>query len=369
MYVLIRPQSACAGVIVPKKPRKNEPPKRCISSSHTLAGATIKKGMRLEGKNLFDTQSTLHRRKLIFGAGATVLSAGVTGINLGRSRAIQTSATPREAPELVTVPFPFIPDEHAVQLREEYREARLWHDKTIVVFGADLKDGEPHFQTAEALAAIRRKNPNAEIISGLRTGRNVRTMHSDKNTLLETKRKILSRIRENHGTPTTTLFTAHGGPAGIQLGTYTDNGETVGVYITPDEIADSYAPKYRSMGARLTARRAPDILALVNCGSGNIADEFMTSLQRAEIEQEPQRDLSSFQPTLPITFSASTAEEVSYINQLLFEMTEHDTVGEMYASANRIGGLQYSNPGIRVPDTETGVPVIVGANDASSRFA
>ena len=327
--------------------------------------------MRLESRNYFDTQSILQRRKLIFGGGATILFAGIIGLNLARPRAVQTSAALRALPETETPLFPFIPDERAVQLREAHREARLWHQKTIVVFGADLKEGSPQFQTDEALTAVRRKNANAEIISGLRTDRTTRTFYSSKNSLLETKRKVLARIRENHGTPTTILFTAHGGPSGIQVGTYRDREteEVVSVYITPDEIAEAYAPKYRSMRARLTARRAPDILAFVNCSSGNIADDFMTSLQRAEIAQEPRRDLPSFQPTLPITFSASTAEEVSYINQLLFEMTEHDTVGEMYASANRIGGRQYSNPGIRVPDTETGVPVIVGVNESAPRFA
>lgn len=370
MYVLIRPQNACAGVIVPKKPRKNEPPKKCISPSLFTGGVTIKKEMGLEDKNFFDTQTILHRRRFIFAGVSVGISAGITGFNLRRPRAEQTSATLTEIAEPDMVPFPFVPDERAIQLREAHRDAQLWHQKTIVLFGADLKDGGPHFQTSEALRAVRGRNAHAEIISGLRTDRRQNVVPANKATLMATKERVLSAIRENHGTPTTLLLTAHGGPSGIQLGTYmnSETNEETHVFITPEELANAYARKYRSMRARITARQSPDILAFVNCSSGNIAEKFMTRLQEAEIEQEPRRDLRTFQPTTPITFSASTAEEVSYINQLLFEMVEHNTVGEMYASADRIGGRQFSNPGIRVPDIETGVPVIVG-EEGGPRFA
>ncbi|MBY0539395.1 hypothetical protein K2P56_03115 [Patescibacteria group bacterium] len=328
--------------------------------------------MRHEGKNFFDTQSILHRRKVLIGAVGVVATAGITGVHLGRPRAVQTSATldVLSEPEQI-MPSRFLLDKHAAGLREAHREAQLWHDTTIVVFGADLKDGRPQFKTEEAVTAIRRRNPRAECISGLGTDERNGVVPASKDSLITTKERILSMIRNNHGTPTTILFTAHGGPLGIQLGTYVnaETGQQERIHITPEELAHAYAPKYRSMRSRMLARQSPDILAFVNCSSGNIAGEFMTELQRAEREREPRRDLRSFQPTTPITFSASTAEEVSYINQLLFEMTEHTTVGGMYASADRIGGRQFSNPGIRVPDTETGVPVVVGANDSGTRFA
>lgn len=329
--------------------------------------------MGLEDKNFFDTQLTLHRRKLLLTAGAAI------GIPLGTAitsrflmpRATLTSSLPRGDISTPDVPPPFNATLRDLELREEYRSARLWHPRTVALFGADLRDGQPIFQTEEAERAIKARNRGAILLSGLVTNPINRTRFADRESVLKAKHRALTCIAESGSTPTTLLLTAHGGPTGIQIGEYLDkkSGEIQYVYITPDELAGAYATKYRGMGARLMARQRPDILAFVNCASGNIAEEFLTALQRAEIEQEPRRVLSAFKPTTPIIFSASTGAEISYINQLLFEMTEHETVGGMYQSADRIGGRQYSNPGIRVPDPETGRPMIVGANDANERFA
>lgn len=329
--------------------------------------------MGLEGKNFFDTQSILHRRKLLFTAGAAVgIFAGAAATSRFLiPRATLTSATPREDLEVEEAPPAFNADARALELRGHYQTARLWHPRTIAVFGSDLREGSPVFQTPQAVQAVRARSKNAVVVSGLVTDPRNRTRYADKDSIRKAKQRALHAIAEGGRTPTTLLLTAHGGESGIQIGQYVDksSGEIHSVFITPEELADAYARKYRGMGARLAARQSPDILAFVNCASGRIAEEFLTALQRAEIEQEPRRVLHAFKPTAPIIFSASTGDEISYINQLLFEMSEHETVGEMYASADRIGGRQFSNPGIRVPDTETGAPVIVGSSDSNTRFA
>lgn len=300
------------------------------------------------------------RRNLLIAGGATTLLTLSTS-RFWSPRAELTSASRNSLDDTELFPsFVMTPD--VVDVREEYAPKPLWHSNTIALFGDEIRDGRPLFETPFAVDAIRNRNDSAFIASSITSrtnGNNQRGVDSAS----VAKESVLQRIGQLDREPLTLILSAHGGESGILVGqSMQPSGELSPTYIHADELAAAYATKYRSMSARLNARLTPDILALVNCASGSFADKFTTSLIMAEIDQEPERFQYAFKPTIPITFAASTSTEISYINQLLFRMTEHTTVGEMYRYTDRVdaGGRAHSNPSIRAGDPDSGEPVIIG---------
>lgn len=300
------------------------------------------------------------RRSLLVAGGATtLLSLGASRLWSPRAELTSSSRNALDGTEAFPT-FEITPE--IQEVRNQYAAKPLWHSNTVALFGDDIKDGRPVFETPRAVEAIRDQNRNAFVASSFISARGSNNEAAFDGATFA-KEVVLQRIREFDREPLTLVLSAHGGENGILVGqSQSLSGELIPTYIRADELAAAFAAKYKSMTARLNARATPDILALVNCASGSFAENFATSLINTEIEQEPERFQYAFKPTIPITFAASTSSEISYINQLLFRMTEHTTVGEMYEYTDRIdaGGRAHSNPSIRVPDPETGEPVIIG---------
>jgi hypothetical protein len=381
MYVLIRPQGACAGVILAKKPRKNEPPKKCISPCELKEDATIKIEMGIEGKNFFDAQSILTRRKLLFTASAAVgVPVGATIASRLLTPRAQTAVLPRET-SLGLVPrnarvSTFVTNERIHRLRDEYVQANLFHEDTRVLFGSDRdSDGMPQFQTRNATNSIATHVPSAEIVSGFPENDPTQKSEPTRDSLLRAKEQILTWVRSTRR-PISLLISAHGAESNgvvetISLGRYkgTDGASEI-VELSPDELAGAYARRYKSMRARMQAREKPDVIAFINCGAGSLASNFLSSLEQKERSQESRRFLHAFKPTAPLTIAAGTDQETTYVNQLLHAMLQHKTVGELYPYLEFVGTTeQHSNPMLYVPDVRTGQPVIIGSREETSRFA
>jgi hypothetical protein len=80
LYVLIRP-SALAVRDSTKKTSKKRAPKKCISPYSQNEDDTIKIEMGIEGKNFFEAQSILSRRKLLFTASAEQAASRTTAVS------------------------------------------------------------------------------------------------------------------------------------------------------------------------------------------------------------------------------------------------------------------------------------------------
>jgi hypothetical protein len=366
-------------MILPKNSQKNEPP-LLVNFTPLLPTLVLlsKERMGIEKKNLFEAETDLYRRGLLFGAGAAVLTGAVLS-SLPHNRA-RIASLPREG--LTPDRFRMYGSEYGIHPNaaafwNRYSEAVIFHERTRALFGADLNDnGTPSFQTNDMVSALQRAQPNAESVSGIVIDPRTQRRAVTEKAMRTAKSTTLTWIEETEE-PTTLFISAHGARSAdgtintISLGGAPNPDSThTYVFMHPDELAGAYAHRYRSMRMRLQARSRPDILAFINCGSGDLGSEFLTSLQTIEHDQEPYRFRRFFKPTIPFTFAAGTGGEITYINQLFRRMTEYTTVGQLEPHMDFVGSeVSNSNPMVWAPDHETGEPVIIGSHETDTRFA
>lgn len=334
--------------------------------------------MAIEKRNFHCIEEKPRRRTFLIGAGVTVLSLGI-GIGLQKPRVRIASLPQPDIRERLNLDEAFgnaQGDTRIQSLWQEYAAVPIFHENTRALFGADTdKSGLPEFHTDEAVSALKSAQPFVQDVSGIvtdiRTGRRTVTAES----ISQIKSSTLEWISETRE-PITLIISAHGvrNAAGtidtISLGTARDrSGASVSTTLHPRELAEAYARRYRSMRARLQARGNPDVLAFINCGAGDLAADFVASLAERELAQEPRRFISSFKPTGPLTFSAGTGEEITFINQFLVRMAEFRSVGELQPYMEFVGSnTQHSNPMLRVPDPDTGETVIIGTRTLDTRL-
>jgi hypothetical protein len=243
---------------------------------------------------------------------------------------------------------------------KHYEDVPLFYEDTLVHFGADLnRAGSPIFHTDKATTKILKAQPNAQCVSGIVESDGEKRV--TKQALNKAKERSLQWIRE---TPRPILYivSAHGVPNEqgvideISLGKFDDPVRCqLSVRMPTAELVHSLEERYSSMPERLEDQNTPDKIAIITCGGGNIAQDIVYLLGQTKRAQ------GAFKPTTPFIFSAGTGGEITFANQMLIEMAQCKTVGELKARMHFVGtDKQHSNPMFFVPEPTTGESVIIG---------